>query len=93
MRQCYPLPRDTGKMFWQYPGTGMSTEGIAIQPTANVSYGTMVDYVQRIGVLCPAVVCGKLETNTQTVLNNIQALKRKVWLNIKKIIIPLIFSD
>lgn len=36
------------------------------------SYGTMVDKVQGIGVLCPAVVCGKLETNTQTALDNTQ---------------------
>lgn len=71
----------------------MSTEGIAIQPIANLSYGTMVDQVQGIGVLCPAVVCDKLETNTETALDNTQAIKMDVWLKKKKNLIPFNFSD
>lgn len=45
------VPRDQG--------TRMSTGGIATQPTASSSCGSMVGSVQVIGVLCPAAVCGK----------------------------------
>lgn len=38
----------------------------------------------RLGAGNRRVVCGKLETNTKTALDNTQALKIDVWLKIKK---------